>query len=89
MLGSPPMIFRPFFGKKPLYLVEDIVVDMDNKVWLAFTRHSFLFACVCFCLFTQMWKDLFRIERIAFQGMNIYASEEKTKFCLQTQGYHR
>lgn len=32
MLGNPPRLFKPFFGTKPFYLMETVVVDVEKKV---------------------------------------------------------
>jgi hypothetical protein len=32
MLGNPPRLFKPFFGTKPFFLLETVVVDVEEKV---------------------------------------------------------
>ena len=32
MLGNPPRLFRPFFGRQPFFLMESVVIDMKLQV---------------------------------------------------------
>jgi hypothetical protein len=39
MLGNVPMLFRPFVPLRPVYMLETVMVDPDNKLMTVNTRN--------------------------------------------------